>query len=231
MKKQRRTKKLSPKAATTPASAGPVAVATTKVNQARSLAAKILLVIATLLKGPLTSKQRRALLKSPLAGVQVIPALFQIALSKPNLIPTGANVQLMQENMAILQLLQVLISDLSGVSEQVQDTVRQMQSEVNKVGMDIYGIAIHNTSDPTVKAVVGKMKTAMASGPREKKYIRTPAPRTKLVRVPVDQADSSGSSTTSTSSTSPTAPTASAPQVPVYTPDGQAGTAPATNGK
>lgn len=222
----------------------PVMMATAEFSQATALANQILTAIGTQLQGPLTARERQGLLKARFSGMAVIPALVELAVTRPNLLPNGVTAQEIQDSMEILQVVVAFHSVVSGIADQVEDTMRVMQAQIYKSGLGIYGIALHNTSDPVVKDAVAKMKTAMATGPRVPRYSRTAAPKTKLVRVPADAA-AAGSSGTGSSATSSTAgstssnsspatgsaPTATAPQVPVYTPNGQAGTAPATNGK
>jgi len=209
-------------------------------------------MILTLLAPPMTAKQTKALVKARQAGKNVAPSLIQEAISKPNLAPNGMTPAQLQYQLNYSATIMLLEGKLSALASRVLNTSRVLQAEQYKLALSVYAIAEQNTLDPGAQSVAARMKQALSNGPRNPKRQVTTLPKPITVtytdpdaaaaaqaavaamtgtttgsgkgKKQAPAAPAGGGDTTADSST-PAAP----PNVPVYTPAGPAGTAPATN--
>jgi len=135
-----------PRAAATPEAASPTAVSTgsnpdpvaanAKITQARTLLAQILAMIKTLLRGSLTAKESRALVKARLAGQNLVPVLVGLLSKKPNLAPNGNSAQSIQAKYSILQAFLIFAGELQRAANDVEDTLRPMQAEMYRLSLE-----------------------------------------------------------------------------------------------
>jgi hypothetical protein len=238
---------------TTVPPSGPAVI--TAINQASALIQQALALIIAFLRGPLTAKQSRAILRARHAGKSVVVSLVKAAAAKPNLAPNGLTAAQLQEQLDLADAYVALATLLTGFNDRVVDTSRLVQADLYKVGLSVYAIAEQNTADPTAQNLVAQMKTALSNGPRNptRQVTTLPKPTTVTYTDPAAAAAAQAaaeavtgtavgagkgkgkkqppaapaSSESNTGSTTPATPTP--PNVPVYTPAGPAGTAPATN--
>jgi len=157
----------------------------TRIDQAKALVLQLKTLLQTILLGTLTAAQSRALLKARLAGANLVPTLVNLLSTRPNLAPNGTDAATIQAQFKVLQAYMAFASVLGGVNTQVQDTGRQLQTQMYKMALDVYAIAERSTSnDGEVQGVVTQVKTAMKTGPRDPKKKVTSLPKPVSVKYP-----------------------------------------------
>jgi hypothetical protein len=211
------------------------------INQAMALMVQAKAMVQPILRGPFTPRENLALTKSKHAVKVLAPGVIQTAIQKPNLAPDSLTPADLQSQLEVSAAVLTFANQMSGFNGQVDDTSRSMQADNVKVALDVYAIAERSPSDADAQTLVSQMKEALATGPRfpRKKVTTLPRPVTMVVpaeaaaaaQAAVDAQQQAASSSTGSSTPATPAGTPTAPQVPVFTPGGEVGTAAATNGK
>jgi hypothetical protein len=148
----------------------PLPTANPEIEEAYQEIKAVLVRLRGRMERILSTKERRRAIKVRRGGHDLIPQVLDIARMKPGLVPPGLDIDDLKQELADLKAMEQLSLLVGGFSTLLEDTMRLKRQDLWSATLRIYGIAKHwETDDGAVRALVAKMKTTLATGPRPRK--------------------------------------------------------------
>lgn len=129
--------------------------------------------LKTVLKPEITPAERKRVVKVKHKAEGLMGTWFQLAIRKKGLAPMNLDPAQLLATWQQVEQLKALVPPLRGTSRSVEDTVLVTLADLWKAVMAIYGAAQFVSGDPEVAAAVAQMKSALSTGPKKQKAVKT----------------------------------------------------------
>jgi len=144
------------------------------VKNAVELLRQLVASLAVVLMGSLDPAERKRLPKIRQKAWRLVPQIFDLAIRKPVFAPVGEDVGALLLEYWTVSGLQVLLSQMAAARTSVEDTAKQKEAEVWKAMLVVYGvISAQAKGDPEAAQLLSEMSSAMSSGPRAQKSVKS----------------------------------------------------------